>query len=77
MKSIRLSVLRGEYTLLFSDDAGVVTDPVSFDTSFRPSFPILFDGKNLQDQLQGDMVGYLGLSYRALLKFPTNDRGRD
>ncbi|CZT14616.1 related to monooxigenase [Ramularia collo-cygni] len=33
-----------------------------FDTSFKPGFPILFDGKNLQDQFTGDIVGYLGLS---------------
>ncbi|KAJ3508268.1 hypothetical protein NM208_g15846 [Fusarium decemcellulare] len=33
-----------------------------FDTSFRPSFPVIVDGWNLQDRFDGDTVGYLGLS---------------
>ncbi|KAH7072432.1 FAD/NAD-P-binding domain-containing protein [Paraphoma chrysanthemicola] len=34
-----------------------------FDTSFKPPFEILYDGKNLQDNFRGDIKGYLGLAY--------------
>lgn len=35
-----------------------------FDTSFKPQFPILANGRNLQDDFDKNIVGYLGFSAR-------------
>lgn len=44
-------------------EVDVVVCATGFDTSFRPSFPVIVDGKNVQDEFQdGDITGYLGLS---------------
>lgn len=45
-------------------EVDVVICATGFDTSFRPAFPIIVDGNNLQDELQDprDLTGYLGLS---------------
>lgn len=44
-------------------EVDVVICATGFDTSFRPAFPIVTDGKNLQDEYAGgDVVGYMGLS---------------
>ncbi|KIW98143.1 uncharacterized protein Z519_01727 [Cladophialophora bantiana CBS 173.52] len=44
-------------------EVDVIICATGFDTSFRPSFPMLVDGKNLQEEfVNGDVTGYLGLS---------------
>ncbi|KIW25994.1 uncharacterized protein PV07_09126 [Cladophialophora immunda] len=40
----------------------IVICATGFDTSFRPQFPILANGRNLQDEYSKDIVGYLGFS---------------
>lgn len=41
----------------------VIVCATGFDTSFRPAFPIIVNGLNVQDEYDsGDIVGYLGLS---------------
>ena len=53
----------------FVDAAGnahevdVVICATGFDTSFRPAFPVIVDGRNMQDDFTvSDTIGYLGLS---------------
>ncbi|KIX09207.1 uncharacterized protein Z518_00286 [Rhinocladiella mackenziei CBS 650.93] len=45
-------------------DVDVIICATGFDTSFRPTFPVIVEGKNLQDRFADgvDVVGYLGLS---------------
>ncbi|KAH0842471.1 hypothetical protein AYO21_10774 [Fonsecaea monophora] len=46
-------------------EVDVVICATGFDTSFRPTFPIMVDGANVQDAFPkggGDVVGYLGLA---------------
>ncbi|EXJ91716.1 hypothetical protein A1O3_00266 [Capronia epimyces CBS 606.96] len=43
-------------------EVDVVICATGFDTSFRPQFPIISNGRNLQDEYASDLVGYLGLS---------------
>ncbi|OQV06038.1 hypothetical protein CLAIMM_10676 [Cladophialophora immunda] len=44
-------------------EVDVVICATGFDTSFRPTFPMMVDGKNIQEEFEtGDIVGYLGLS---------------
>ncbi|KIW45757.1 uncharacterized protein PV06_04115 [Exophiala oligosperma] len=57
----------------FIDAAGnahevdVVVCATGFDTSFRPAFPVIVDGRNLQDDFNdGNTIGYLGLSVPAV-----------
>ena len=46
-----------------SYDCDVIICATGFDTSFRPQFPILCNGRNLQDDyLRPDNFGYLGLN---------------
>lgn len=42
-------------------EVDVIICATGFDTSFKPSFDILFDGKNLADNFRGDIQGYLGI----------------
>ncbi|GIZ39954.1 hypothetical protein CKM354_000331300 [Cercospora kikuchii] len=44
-------------------DVDVIICATGFDTSFKPPFEVTFDGKDFEEQLSGDMVGYLGLGY--------------
>ncbi|KAF4345630.1 hypothetical protein FBEOM_395 [Fusarium beomiforme] len=43
-------------------DVDVVICATGFDTSFRPTFPVMVNGRNVQDDFNNDTVGYLGLS---------------
>jgi cation diffusion facilitator CzcD-associated flavoprotein CzcO len=45
-----------------SQDVDMIICATGFDTSFRPSFPIVCNGFNLQDEYAKRVVGYLGLS---------------
>lgn len=45
-------------------EVDVIICATGFDTSFRPAFPMIVNGKNLQEELatDGNITGYLGLS---------------
>ncbi|KAF5714437.1 monooxygenase [Fusarium globosum] len=43
-------------------EVDVVICATGFDTSFRPTFPVMVEGKNVQDAFNDDTIGYLGLS---------------
>jgi cation diffusion facilitator CzcD-associated flavoprotein CzcO len=43
-------------------DVNIIICATGFDTSFRPSFPVVCNGFNLQDEYEKRVVGYLGLS---------------
>jgi cation diffusion facilitator CzcD-associated flavoprotein CzcO len=45
-------------------EVDVVICATGFDTSFKPPFDILFDGKSLADNFEGDVKGYLGEKFR-------------
>jgi cation diffusion facilitator CzcD-associated flavoprotein CzcO len=45
-----------------TQDVDMIICATGFDTSFRPAFPVICNGFNLQDEYEKSVVGYLGLS---------------
>lgn len=43
-------------------DVDIIICATGFDTSFCPQFPVICNGRNLQDDFKGETVGYLGLN---------------